>query len=445
MIQNSVYTKTLVARSELRAFQDKLKKDNPKELKMLAERIKKKWFHFPIYLWHDHDNYILDWHQRLKALDLLAAEWLTLEKDLVPVVYISAASLNEAKEIVAEANSKFSTMDQEFADLWFEWCDLDDLIIPDFDYLTDDEKEKEKKEDDVPDVTTPPIVQVGDIFVLGSHKIVCGDSTKAIDVAKLMWEQDADMVWTDPPYNVDYKWHANATKKGILNDKMDSDNFYNFLKDAFINIVQNTKQGGGIYFRHNHKEQANFERAIVDAWMDVKHQIVRNKPSLGLGGGDYRPKHELCFYCAIKGSKNIFYGDRTNATVVDLRKEKSDRQIMDMIKHARIAEAQWKTTIFTIRRDNVNDYVHPTQKPVQLCQLSIENNSKEWDIVLDLFLGSWVCLITAEKTNRRCYWMELDPHYVEVILKRYHEYTGGTKRIECINRDLDLSSLLWAK
>ena len=201
MIQNSVYTKTLVARSELRAFQDKLKKDNPKELKMLAERIKKKWFHFPIYLWHNHDNYILDWHQRLKALDLLAAEWLTLEKDLVPVVYISAASLNEAKEIVAEANSKFSTMDQEFADLWFEWCDLDDLIIPDFDYLTDDEKEKEKKEDDVPDVTTPPIVQVGDIFVLGDHKIMCGDSTSLTDVEILMNNQRASIAFTSPPYN----------------------------------------------------------------------------------------------------------------------------------------------------------------------------------------------------------------------------------------------------
>lgn len=127
---------------------------------------------------------------------------------------------------------------------------------------------------------------------------------------------------------------------------------------------------------------------------------------------------------------------------MDLRKEKSDRQIFDMIKRARLAEAQGKTTIFTIRRDNVNEYVHPTQKPVELCELSVNNNSKQGDIILDLFLGSGVTVITAEKTERVCYGMELDPHYIEVILKRYNEYTDKSKEIKCLNRELDLSNIL---
>mgnify|MGYP002362737637 FL=1 len=217
MIQNNVATSDFVLRYELRPFQDKLKQENPKEIQKLKARILNKWFNFPIYLWEWHENYILDGHQRLKALNELANDGYLLDWDAVPVVFIKAKNIKEAKERVAESNSKFSTMDQEFAELWFEWCELDDLIIPDFDYLTDEEKEKEKKEDDVPDVLTTPVVKEGDTFLLWDHRIMCGDSTKAIDVAKLMWDHDADMVWTDPPYNVDMRM---LPKKGSWTTKL---------------------------------------------------------------------------------------------------------------------------------------------------------------------------------------------------------------------------------
>jgi len=156
-----------------------------------------------------------------------------------------------------------------------------------------------------------------------------------------------------------------------------------------------------------------------------------------MGGGDYRPKHEVCFYCAHKNSANTFYGDRTKSTVIDLRKEKTDEQILNLIKRSRVAESQGKTTVFSIRRDNVNEYVHPTQKPVELCELSINNSSKQEDIILDLFAWSWVCLITCEKTGRTAFNMELDPKYVEVIIKRFRDYTDNAIKIECINRVLD--------
>lgn len=123
--------------------------------------------------------------------------------------------------------------------------------------------------------------------------------------------------------------------------------------------------------------------------------------------------------------------------MIDLWKEKSDQQIMNMIKTARRHEQEGKTTIFSIRRDNVGEYVHPTQKPVELCELSVLNNSKAGDSVLDLFMGSGVCLITCEKHNRIHYGMELDPKYMEVIIKRYRDYTNNSKEIKCLNRDLD--------
>lgn len=121
----------------------------------------------------------------------------------------------------------------------------------------------------------------------------------------------------------------------------------------------------------------------------------------------------------------------------DLKKEKKDEQILSMIKTARRHEQEGKTTIFSIRRDNVGEYFHPTQKPVELCELSVLNNSKAGDSVLDLFMGSGVCLITCEKHNRIQYGMELDPKYMEVIIKRYRDYTNNSKEIKCLNRDLD--------
>lgn len=439
LVNNVIWTEC-VLREELKEFQWQIKKEDRVLNAKLQNTIKKRWYDAPIYLWHEHDNLILDGHQRLIALNALADKWFLLPDDKVPVVYIVAETEKEAKEKVLEYNSKYAEFDMSALDDRSEGLDLEDINIDGFD--TDWDDEKEEKEDEMPIMTAiPPIIQHGDIFQLWDHILMCGDSTLPSDVEKLMGGKKADMVWTDPPYNVWYKGHQETTKDSIMNDKMSKDSFKIFLQDAFKNLVQHTKMWAGIYIRHNHKEQIAFEQAINDSNMEIKHQIVWNKLSLWLGAGDYRPKHELCFYTCIKGQKATFYWDRSNSTVIDFRKEKDDKKILSLIKRVRIAETEGKTTIFSVKRDNVNEYVHPTQKPVELCQLSLLNNSKQDDIVLDLFLWSGCCLIACEKHNRICHGMELDPKFMETIIRRYYDYTDGQKEIKCLNRKIDISTI----
>ena len=417
----------------LKPYSNNNKKHSSKQIKMIADSISLFGFRNPIII--DKNNSIIAWHGRL-----LGAIQLWMQE--VPTIV--------ADDLSEEQVRAYRLLDNKIWDFW-EY-DMDNIIAELqeiwefklwFDTLNDlfgiDDPSKEEIEDEIPTIKTNPIVQVWDIFQLGNHRIMCWDSTKKEDVDKLMNEMKADMVRTDPPYNVAYHWHAKNTGEVIMNDKQTDEDFKLFLLEAFKQIKDNVKSWWWIYIRHNYKEQISFQKGIEANDMIVKHQIIWNKPSLWLWWWDYRPKHEICFYCAVKGSQNIFYGDRTNSTVVDLRKEKTDQQILNMIKRSRLSEQEGKTTIFSIRRDNVNEYIHPTQKPVELCDISIKNNSKEEDIVMDLFLWSGVCLISCEKNNRICYWMELDPKYIEVIIKRYYDYTEWKKDIKCINRDLDLS------
>lgn len=441
-IKNRIQTQDFLPRSSLNEFQWWLKKEDKKRNKELQKRILKKWFSAPIYIWANNNNYILDWHQRLKALNALAEKWYLLDKDMIPVVHIIADTLEEAKESVLEYNSRYAEFDMDELMNWADGLDLDGIDLWfELPELEVEDQFNEAIEDVIPELQVHTHIKEWDIFMVGNHRIMCGDTTNSEHVALLMGEELVDLIWTDPPYNVDYKGHGAQTQNGIRNDNMDSDAFCQFLTDAFVNLNAHKKPSAGVYLWHNHKEQNNFSVAAKTANREIKQQLVRNKPSLWLGGGDYRPKHELCFYCASVGQKNNFYGDRANATVITTLQDKSDEQLLTLIRQWKKAEEQGKTTVLSIRRDNVNEYVHPTQKPVELCTISLQNNTHTGDIILDGFLWSGVTLITAEKLGRRCYGMELDPRYMQVILQRYYDVTGKTD-IRCLNRPLELSDLI---
>ena len=283
--------------------------------------------------------------------------------------------------------------------------------------------ENADRDDQVPAV--PPVAKSskGSLYELGPHRLLCGDSTNAADVATLLGGYKADMVFTDPPYNVDYSGSGKNTSEGIMNDKMDDAKFNAFLTDAFKNIRDNTKAGAGLYIFHSDKTQAIFELALKKTGFQIRAQLIWNKPSGGLGMGDYRSKHEPFFYVSAEGQTPVFYGDRTNTTIVDFNK--TDTQLLAWAKRQKEAERNGKTTIWTMKREPVTDYVHPTQKPVELIQYALSNSSKVEDIVFDPFLGSGSTLIACQKTNRICYGMELDPKYVDVIIERYCDYTGN--------------------
>jgi len=233
----------------------------------------------------------------------------------------------------------------------------------------------------------------------------------------------ADMVFTDPPYNVNYSGSGKNTQTTILNDKMGTAQFREFLISCFKVMKESIKTGAGMYVFHSPTTQATFEEALSKNDIEVKYQLIWNKPSAGMGMGDYRNKHEPFFYCAVRGTDPRFYGDRTNTTVVDFHK--SVEALTAWAKQMKADEQAGRTTIWTMKREKVQDYVHPTQKPVELVMYAINNSSKVEDVVLDLFLGSGSTLIACEKTNRVCYGSELDPKFMDVIVQRWVDFTGN--------------------
>jgi DNA modification methylase len=237
-----------------------------------------------------------------------------------------------------------------------------------------------------------------------------------------MENKKADCVFTDPPYNVNYSGRGENTSKGIMNDNMSDGAFDSFLESVFANIAQHTKTGAGWYVFHSTSTQAQFESALKKQGLAVRNQLIWNKPTASMGWGDYRWKHEPFFYASKEGTDTVFYGDRTHSTIIDFHD--SELKLLNWAKRQKKLETEGKLSIWTMKRDRVNEYLHPTQKPVELITYALFNSSKSGDVVVDPFLGSGSTLIACHKTERVCLGIELDPKFVDVIVQRWVDYTG---------------------
>lgn len=286
--------------------------------------------------------------------------------------------------------------------------------------------EPDDKDDIIP-VGAPPRAKLGDLWLLGEHKVLCGDSTDTKSVERLMDGVTGDMVFTDPPYNIAYDGSPDKDWKVIENDKMSDEQFDTFLTEAFKRIRESIKKGAGTYVFHSPRTQDAFTKALTVAGFEVKQQMIWNKPSQVPGMGDYRSKHEPFYYAVVKDGKAQFYGDRTHTTVWDF--QKSEQDLVLWAKKQKRLEIEGKATIWTMSREPVADYVHPTQKPVELITYAVSNSSKARDVILDPFLGSGSTLIAAEKSDRICYGMELDPKYVDTIIQRWEDYSGKEAKL----------------
>lgn len=246
-------------------------------------------------------------------------------------------------------------------------------------------------EDHVPS-RTDTISKPGDIWRMGKHRVMCGSSILMDDVSRLMGEDKADMVWTDPPYNVAYE---GKTKDALTieNDAMSADAFYQFLYDAYINLFMYTKPGGAIYVAHADSEGMNFRKAMVDAGWLLKQCLIWVKQTLVMGRQDYHWKHEPILYGWAPGHAHNWFTDRKQTTVLEFNRPTRSTD-------------------------------HPTMKPVELVEYCIGNSCVPGGIVLDLFGGSGTTMIACEKLNRGARLMELDPKYVDVIVARWQKYTG---------------------
>ena len=258
-------------------------------------------------------------------------------------------------------------------------------------------------------------IKKGDIIEIGHHRLMCGDSTDRTDIEKLMNKKQFDLMVTDPPYNVNYEG-GNGLK--IQNDNMNNAAFFKFLLDFHVAFYEFTKEGGAWYVLHADSEGLNFRRAFEESGLMLKQCLIWVKNALVMGRQDYHWMHEPCLYGWKPGKAHYFINDRTKTTVIqeeeDLKKLSKGKlnQILSEIK-----ESNPHTTIIKADKPKKND-VHPTMKPILLLAPLIENSSRAGEIVADGFLGSGSTMVASHQLGRKCYGMELDPQYCQVIIDR---------------------------
>ena len=325
----------------------------------------------------DENNIILGGNMRYKAC---------IEAGLKEVFILKAEDLTEQQkdEFIVKDNVGFGEWDWDI--LANEW-DADNLEDWGLDLPVDlSVKELEAEEDnfDVPDGGIETDIVLGDLFEIGEHRLLCGDSTCSDTVAKLMNGEKADMCHTDPPYNIDYEGGSKKREK-IANDKLDD--FPQFLYDVYTTIATVLKKGGAIYVWHASPETHNFIQQFLNAGFLFKSYIVWNKNNSTFGRSDYHWKHEPCIYGWLDGASHSWHGDRKQTTVWDIDRPSRSEE-------------------------------HPTMKPIPLCSKPLENSSAVGDIVLDVFLGSGSTMVASHQLKRKCYGMELDPKYCQVIIDR---------------------------
>lgn len=359
---------------------------NEHAVDVVAGSIAEFGFKNPIVI--DQNNVIVAGHTRL-----LASRKLGLDE--VPTIQVTDLTEQQIKafRIADNKTSEFAEWDMELLEIELEG--LDDI------FTGFDEEEFNDimgtydgiKEDDYEiDVPENPQSKLGDIYQLGRHRLMCGDSTKKEQVERLMGGTRVDLFLTDPPYNVNYE---GGTKDAltIKNDSMEDLDFRQFLVDAFAAADNVMKAGAVYYIWHADSEGYNFRGACFDVNWKVRQCLIWNKNSMVMGRQDYHWKHEPCLYGWKEGAGHLWASDRKQTTILNF-----DRP-------SRNAE-------------------HPTMKPVLLFDYQIKNNTKAEDVVLDTFGGSGTTLIACEQNGRNAYLMELGPKYVDVIINRWEELTG---------------------
>lgn len=280
-----------------------------------------------------------------------------------------------------------------------------------------------------------PLVKQGEVWQLGRHRLMCGDSTDMNDVRKLMGGEMMDLIITDPPYNVNYEEKAAALNEyrpnnngamEIENDAMGNEEFYSFLYQAYTNMAEFMRAGAAIYVFHADSEGLNFRKAFVDAGLVLKQVLIWEKNNFVLGRQDYHWRHEPVLYGWKEGARHYFVNDRTQDTVileddVDFEAMKKP-ELIQYIKDMMHRYADQTTVIF--EKKPMSSSLHPTMKPLELIAKFMKNSSKKGWNVGDLFGGSGSTLMAAEQLGRNAFLMEYDEHYASVIIKRWEEFTG---------------------
>lgn len=391
----------------LQPYERNARTHSSEQVAQIAASIVEFGFTNPILV--DSNDGIIAGHGRL-----IAAQELGLKT--VPVVVLDHLSDRQRKAYILADNQLALNAGWDTDLLRGE---LQDLAEQDFDLsligFSDDEladllpeveelPPEDADADAVPEPPAEPVTKPGDVWLLGKHRVMCGDSTSLDEVERLMDGAKADMVFTDPPYGVSY---TDSLGRSIKNDELTDGDLQDFLRNAFASGVAVTAEDAPWYVWHASRYQREFENALNACSVDVKQQIIWVKGegvdgtaqvrAPAIGRSDFRWLHEPCFYASRGNPFNA--GDRKT------------------------------TTVWTVSRPTTGT-VHPTQKPIPLIEIALDNSAKKKSTVLDLFGGSGSTLIACEKTSRQARLMELDPSYCDVIVKRWQQFTGKTAKLE---------------
>ena len=380
--------------SKLMPYENNARTHSEAQLNRIAESIKEFGFINPILI--DKEYGIIAGHGRM-----MAAKQLGIDK--VPCLFIEHLSEEQKRAYIIADNKLALDAGWDYDILESEMKALQEM---DFDLeltgFTEDEiagiiklgTEEEYEDEFDPEEAVPEeaVTKPGDIWQLGEHRLVCGDSTNSEDLKRLVDGRVVDLIVTDPPYNVAYEGKTKDKLK-IQNDHQSTDDFTAFLEAAFKNMDEWLKPGGVVYIWHADTMRKAFLNAIEQTDLSVREVLVWVKNTMVLGRQDYHWQHEPCLYGWKEGAAHYFIDDRTQTTV------------MQYDKPAKSIE-------------------HPTMKPVELIAKQIQNSSRKNELVLDPFGGSGTTLIACEHLKRKCLTMELDPKYCDVIVKRWEELTG---------------------
>ena len=354
-------------------------------------------------IWNKTTGRVVGGHQRLKVMqdmgiteiDCVVVE-LDEAKEKALNVALNKISGDWDKDKLALLISDLQGEDFDVSLTGFDPAEIDDLFKGTIqDGVKDDDFDVEEE------LSKPTITKAGDIWQLGRHRLICGDSTKAETFDLLMGSTKANLVITDPPYNVNYEGSAGKIK----NDNMADDAFYNFLLDAYTQMHSAMADDASIYVFHADTEGLNFRRAFADAGFYLSGCCIWKKQSLVLGRSPYQWQHEPCLYGWKKNGKHQWYTGRKETTIWEFDKPKKNGD-------------------------------HPTMKPIPLLAYPIMNSSMSNSVVLDPFGGSGSTLIACEQTDRICYTIELDEKFCDVIVKRYIEQVGGSDEVSVIRDGL---------
>lgn len=305
--------------------------------------------------------------------------------------------------------------------------DLDGLDFDGFDFdfnMPEQEEEVEIVEVEAPEPPEEPKSKVGDIYQIGNHRLICGDATDVNVINALMDGKKADLVVTDPPYNMAYEGAGNTRdreSKRIMNDNMPENEFEQFLQDVYTSYYIAMDDGASIYVFYKELGSGVFMRKMRDAGLTYKQELIWVKSQIVLGGSKYQSMYEPCLM-GCKGKITRWNGGRKQRSVIEDIDLMGEEELRDAVKQM-LAERD-DLDVIREKKQTVND-LHPTMKPIRLLAKLITNSSRKGDAVMDLFGGSGSTLIACEQLGRKCYMAELDPRYCDVIIERWESFTGG--------------------